>query len=438
LAFCQIIKVAAAAAFIIKIIIMDDEEEEAKPKYIMQILQSQYKDDVCADFQSITAADITCKDPHKKLFTFVQNIFYTAFELHGYDDGDNDSSGSSSECDWETHIMKSLGKMIGNEMIVSKDGGHYYIFYRVVSENLILYEFNTLMLRMFAENEEYWASGSSSSSSEPTAIICTPCILEDEYKLDIEGMFEEIKNEGMPFSEFCNNLLSVNNCLLPENSITDFHFWRKHYPEAPPCRFSRGFFIGPQWMYEIQEFVARFFGLSETEAKALTSAIENIYRQNQHIFDADTTTTTTTTKTSSGPKAGHLLQICIPCEVADHFVFNAIEYSHPVSVYVLENGKHVAYTPLRPPPPNAVRKLSLHEIMHSPDMANMQSRILAHPNLFLCHGAFTNVVSGNPLFDRQKFQQDLLLLLHPLICAAKAQSKSLHFNKFSSLYFHTL
>jgi hypothetical protein len=65
-------------------------------------------------------------------------------------------------------------------------------------------------------------------------------------------------------------------------------------------------------------------------------------------------------------------------------------------------------------------------------MGKIQSRILAHPNLYLEHGAFAEVVSGNRNFDRKEFQDDLREILTPLISEALARGKRLNYSKFKN------
>ena len=76
--------------------------------------------------------------------------------------------------------------------------------------------------------------------------------------------------------------------------------------------------------------------------------------------------------------------------------------------------------------------MSFQEIMSSEYMGKIQSRILAHPNLYLEHGAFTQVVSGSREFDRRQFQDDLREILAPLISDALARGKRLNYSKFKN------
>jgi len=82
-------------------------------------------------------------------------------------------------------------------------------------------------------------------------------------------------------------------------------------------------------------------------------------------------------------------------------------------------------------PPDALGKLSLQEVMNSKHMGKVQSRILAHPNLYLEHGAFAEVVSGSRGFDRKRLQDDLRQILAPAISGALARGKRLTYSKFA-------
>ncbi len=393
--------------------------------YLMQFLLREYGDDLCSNFQSMVAtigydnhADRSSElKTRKELYSYVT---YICREMLKQSDLEIIADIDKTLLN---HLLGCVGKMIGNEMLISRDGG-YYVFYRSVRENIILYEFHTLMLRLFAENKDYWSLGSSSRDDEPAPLICTANIIESDYNKNLEYIIDQYRTEGEHFSECADILLSGNFCMDPQDDDI-----QNHKAEASPLIFYRGYQLEPTWKHKIGKFLQQFFNVNETMANEVIAAMGDVYRKNQRSDNMDSANTLT----PFNKKAGHLIQICIPRNVADQFVYTAVEYGDPATVYVLDNGDHVGRSLFDKPPPDAVRQLTFHEIMSSPYMAKLQPRILAHPNLFLCHGAFTNVVSANPLFNRKTFQDDLLRLLHPLILQSQMQGKHLHFDQYTVL-----
>ena len=59
----------------------------------------------------------------------------------------------------------------------------YFVFYRVISGKYLLYEFNTLMLLLFAEVREEQMHG----------LLCVPSLLEAAYPKSIEDMIQRFR-----------------------------------------------------------------------------------------------------------------------------------------------------------------------------------------------------------------------------------------------------
>jgi hypothetical protein len=110
---------------------------------------------------------------------------------------------------------------------------------------------------------------------------------------------------------------------------------------------------------------------------------------------------------------GHCLQICVPASALNRFVYPCVFYGKPITLHA----KHEAYVaydrfpPVADPPPPA----RFEEVLLSPSGKNMQARIIAHPNLFLRHGAVVNVLDGDYRFDPDAFRSALRALVRPYL-----------------------
>jgi hypothetical protein len=191
-------------------------------------------------------------------------------------------------------------------------------------------------------------------------------------------------------------LLSVNNCLSISESYSGSFYRHPHQREAHPLDFYQGYVVFDKWKYIIRAFIKIFFEESDESAKQTVELIFEKYKS--QIFD----------KSDSGSHDGHLIQICIPKEHAERFAHTSFAYGMPASIYEIYNAHRPQFMAQSSfeggAPPNAKRQLSFQEIMSSKHMGRVQSRIIAHPNLFLQHGAFAEVFLVSVGFDRKKFR----------------------------------
>jgi len=352
-------------------------------------------------FQDMIASNAAADATIKK---YLKRLAYNITE----DDGLN---SLMDECpDFRDHYLDCLGIMIGNEMALSQ--ANYLVFYRSVRENIILYELNTLMLSIFSEN--YHATANN--------LVCTPCLLEECYPDSIDQHLNLMKTKAIMADDdggVDRYLLSVNNCLSISNSDSG-SFYRHchlHCREASPLSFYKGYMGIFTWQYIIKDFLVKFLEQSEESCDHIVKLMTEKYKS--QFLD------------EYGDDGGHLIQICIPREYADAFVYTSFAYGMPASLYVLPKTKVMAQSAFDEPPPDALGKLSLQEVMNSKHMGKVQSRILAHPNLYLEHGAFAEVVSGSRGFDRKRLQDDLRQILAPAISEALARGKRLTYSKFA-------
>jgi len=139
---------------------------------------------------------------------------------------------------------------------------------------------------------------------------------------------------------------------------------------------------------------------------------------------------------------GHTLQICLPRAALDRFAYPSVAWGHPVSLYSEIQAKNepmiLHVFPVSEQrfygakkTPKGMRPVPQAEFLRSPEISELQTRILAHPNLYLRHGAVCNVFHGNPNFDPRAFRGRMLQILQPLIARAQAQQRRLRYSKFA-------
>jgi len=402
----------------------DDNPTQYRIRHLLETL-SIYKDNIHADFQSLFACRKSERDGNKKdvrLEIFLNKIIYHLDQFIFHD------RELYNFPDFREYYLMCIGTMIGNEMVLADHD--YYVFYRVVNEKQILYEFNTLMLSVFAGENTFWKFNPR-TSHEPLPLICIQCLTEEVYT-DTVSDFLKLMQTGKIQSDMSTrsqeSIISVNNCLMPDDYIhyDNFKYTKEHCVEAHPLGFERGYNGTTDWMYDtLPNFLMTFFEQDRKSAETIVAKMRELYQFQS--FDL---------KTSNGENRaihqGHMLQICIPKKYAEKFAYTSFSYGYPASVYATSQSLHIAMSSFNDPPPNAIRQLSFDEIMSGGDMAMLQTRIIAHPNVFLQHGAFTHVLSASSQFNRKKFQDDLRHLLNPLILTAQAKGKRLTYSKFTN------
>jgi hypothetical protein len=343
------------------------------------------------------------------------------------------------ECSkFREHYLMCIGIMIGNEIALAP--ANYLVFYRIVDENIILCEFNTLMLDIFAANT---FDCDRSVDGKPLSLICTNCILEDVYPDSVSEHLHLMKTKEV-LSDLSKGareyLLSVNNCLSISNIDTD-HFYKGkhlHESEAHPLSFPDGYLGDGIWESFVCKFLVNFFEQSDEVADSIVKQMIRKYNiRNLDVDDVDHCSYNSLGDDDGDEikNLGHLIQICIPKECVDKFAYPCFAWGSPASIYTLDkkNPRALSQSMFDDEiPSNSLGKMSFQEIMNSQYMGKVQSRILAHPNLYLEHGAFTQVVSGSREFDRRQFQDDLREILAPLISDALARGKRLNYSKFKN------
>jgi hypothetical protein len=342
-------------------------------------------------------------------------IYGTVSDTHFFSDSKNEA--------WRDKVWLMVNHMIDCEQ--KAWALDYFVFYRVVSKKYALYEFNTIVLALFSQTKP---------TVEALRLMCVPSLVDDDYPDSIEAAFQlysGIDNDSSPAA--ARSLLSVNNCINPTKLQNyKFVYHLIHDAEASPlnCLFN-GYDETIAYTDTMRAFAESFFGLSKEDAKALVTQIMTLYDEFIKVPNAD-----------GNAARGHTLQICIPRGVIDRFVYPCASWGHPVRIFKAgdcddsdEARVHVLpfhesqwyYSKMSS---EGMTPISQREFLRSPNLSNLQSRILAHPNLFLKHGAVTNVFHGNQSFDEAGFRQSLIALLHPHIDTAIARQKRLSYSLF--------
>ena len=402
----------------------ESAQASSRVQHLLHILRV-YEKYTNAHFQSMIAVGLDSGEGE----TVNEKIMDYLVHLSG------EISQTSLEDISEEYYYSCIGNMIGNEMGAASDD--YYVFYRIVGTKLMFYELNTLMISIFSDNSHHLNFNKNHGYDAALPLICTHSLIDDTYPCSIADVISLFNSNISDDTQEMNEiLLSANNCLEIFPNIRNSFYIRPHHHsvEASPLNFFEGYEGSSTWKKTMREFLIRFFELSLEDADALIGNIKRLYYgQYTDDYEDDMSHSSTTAA------AGHCIQIFVPKEHACKFAYSSFAWGHPASVFALSGGEHVAQhrydvhrKSFSAPPPNSEDILNFHEIMSSEDMAKVQTRIIGHPNLYLQHGGFTKVISGNPRFDRKTFQDGLQQLLAPLISKALTQGKRLTYSKFTN------
>lgn len=309
----------------------------------------------------------------------------------------------------QEHVINTFRDMIVCER--EAWGRECFVFYRVVSKKYVLYQFNTLMLRCFNEV--------SRQVHYRDRLFCTPSLEDSIYP----GSMEELRGKFMS-REFVGDsgdvtsdiLISVNNCLIPSNrNSIQLHSHLSHEEEAGPMNYYTGYDETTTYERQMQRFMVTFFELSEEDSRSWVKGIFKLYRKAQK---------------GAGKFKGHCLQICIPSAALSKFAYPCVSYGWPVELRKDSDDRLHVYD-IRDTTLNRQSEgVSLAQLLRRNEMRELQSRIIAHPNLFLAAGAYVNVFHANPHFNPCYFKRDLFTLLQPLIFDAMRKRKRITLRKF--------
>ena len=316
------------------------------------------------------------------------NFYDVVLRGEGYGDVEPHEARRRREC---------VEAMIANEKAAFADG--IAVFYRVIRDNYVLYRFNSLMLELFCP---YFPR-------TPHKFFCVPSLRADAYPPSVAGVVSQFGDRTVGTDmELQACLISVNCVLDPRGQSARFHdprLW--HSSEASPMQFVHGYNETLDWQSDLPGFMAHFFGIAHT--RPLFNQLMRAYRARR------------------GDETGHCVQLFVPTAALDAFAYPCLDYGLPVWLYS-DNGatrcgprfEHVTHGREVAPPG---QPLPLERVLFSPHNAHIQARLLAHPDLFLRHGARCIVHSAS--FDDEAFVQDMRAILAPHIDRAIATGRTL-------------
>jgi hypothetical protein len=239
-----------------------------------------------------------------------------------------------------------------------------------------------------------------------------PSLDEAVYPVSLEALLRRFDDANGQLSdsssEMSDTVLSVNNCLLPSNpSRIRLHRPLDHSREASPVHFFEGY--DETYTYEdtMARFVSTFFGVGAEAAARVVADCFALYDAAQPLYE----------------RKGHCLQLVLPHAAVRAFAYPCVHWGRPVRLFVDADARLHA----KPWQPSAAGDIDLVQLLRErAELGELQSRIIAHPNLFLEHGAFCNVFHGNPDFDAERFSAQLSERLAPLFSGLGSSLLSLH------------
>lgn len=309
----------------------------------------------------------------------------------------------------DDHLHACVLRMLENEWLCLHPEPlwppFYYVFYRLVKEQIVLYELNTQILETMRFIPQ---------RSHQDTIICSPYLREDDFypsdKNELMEWFMDGGNDmgaGERDERYCLGLLCVNNCLNPRVDERGFNrlLFNREAEANPLLYFVDGYSAGNMTESAMAISLTTAYDITQQEADIIVEKIMALYKGWE----------------VSATETGHCVQILIPntLEALDEFVHLSPAYGRPVTVYKDRNsGQDFAVETLdpilsreykRPSERESKKKLqetieaadlvSMREVLACRDMAFLQARIIGHPHLFLKYGAHAKVFSADPSFN---------------------------------------
>ena len=355
-------------------------------------------------FQSLTSIMTTSRlssMPINKLIASIASNIETQLTDPSYTDELSDIVNN--------HIFNCVHQMIDYEKYAWNQD--YFVFYHILSKKYIVYAFNTLMLELF------------SSGCPHNEIICAAS-LNRQHAPTMQGIMKRFAedpnfNDSMESNEPPYLLLSVNNSLVPKGKDSQFHRHFNYVSEGRPLNFFSGYGGSDYWMTDLILFLQNFFEIENyAEAKDILDELQRLYYAQLDPLS---------------PVNGHLIQIFVPSDKLHDFVYLSRDYGRPVTVYRSKwaqshlgaYSSHQCYPKFMAPPTEDLEPVDIGTVLRSQWGASLQSRILAHPDLFLKHGAHTKIYHGDPTFDPLRFRREMMDIMHPYILKAQSKGKRL-------------
>jgi len=313
---------------------------------------------------------------------------------------------------WKYYIRVGFAVMIRSERIAKAQD--HFVFYRSINHKYVLYEFNTFMLRALStlpvpENET----------------LCIPCLDESLFPDSLEELVATMRATDGTDSQrdTAQTVLSVNNCLVPTD-INDIrlHGYHHHSKEASPMAFFvHGYDATRKYTETMEQFLEKVCMASPAAARRVVNRLMAYHiKLNPKRWPVDGDD-----DDDRMHVAGHMVQITIPRAQAARFVYPAAAYGKPLAIRMQGKKMH-AHGEL---PEDGLGE-GLEVLLDSENVAELQSRILAHPHLFCLHGATTRVFHANVHFNEMEYRRFMAEELGKWARIARLRTAGLKFNKF--------
>lgn len=324
---------------------------------------------------------------------------------------------------WKRAIWNMVSNMIECEQHAWRL--EYFVFYRSISKKYVLYEFHTLMLLFFSEVPV---------PELAQRLICVPSLDEADFCPSIESEIQLFGERGMNDSapRVANAIIPVNNCLFPTKSGRVVYHVQHSAEAAPLSNLFTGYNATIAYESKITSTLRTLLEMSTEEAERVLTEMLALYRAQFQALPM-----------GADVADAHTLQICIPRSQLERFAYPCVAWGYPVRLFLSRTERihafpvfeHNRYEGYGSEPESAMEApLSLTEFLRMPEMSDLQTRILAHPNLFLRHGAVTNVFHTDPHFDPARFRAQMIELLRSWIERAMGDGQAVRPKLSYSLY----
>lgn len=314
---------------------------------------------------------------------------------------------------WQLHIWHAIREMIRCERIASYID--HLVFYRVVDDKYVQYEFHTHMLRRL-----------SLLKVPENSLVCTPSLADDDYPENMDALLSWLF-QNTEKTDLCKRMalstLSVNNCLLPttRTHIRLHATYSSHVEGHPLNNFMGGYNETSKYYQSMEKFLVVACGTEEQEARACV----------EQLFDLHETMNGKTGPHGT-PVHGHCIQIHVPRACLQRFVYPCLAYGRPL--VVRRDPHHETLDAYGSPEAlSDGQGTGIELVLDSPMLGELQSRIIGHPHLFCLHGASTSVFHGNIEFNADDFRTKMEAILEPFVQRALQRSGGLpvlHFRRY--------
>lgn len=354
-------------------------------------------------------------------------------------------------------LASCFSQMIHVEKILYQQ--EYAVFYRIISDQYIAYEFHSMFLFLFHHQFgprslfEKMVEGDRSALMWP--FVCTNTILIKEYPQDIRELISKMDInpvEQKSFSDMhvsANVLLSANCCCIGAKTGTSKFTY--NFSSDPETGYFWEGYNGRDWFTAFcVKQVLEFIHCYDTETQqTVIQQLEYIYRdylgkcsvlqkeghngkhndsgaEDSHEDTMILSTDSDTDLYRDDTYEGHMVQICIPFRVLEKYAYPSVAYGCKIDAYTLKDSpsKIVAEISTQNDRYNdrkhinkeeILRTISFQELLRTEHLSRIQARIMAHPDMYIKDNAYCHVYSGLQNFDPLIFRHKMVLVMQPII-----------------------